>query len=366
MVKSKICYIVSNLNQGGAERQLVELIKKIDKVKYSVTLCIYDDNSIFYNELYEAPEVDIIMRKTFSTNRIVNFIDRLIFLRKFLVNSDFDLIQTMLFHNGLLVRFLLPRRYNNRILYSIRNNFDLFLQPQKKWKLMIEKKFLKKSIVICNTKYSADKFKSVINSDLREHIDYIYNGYDNRKFYKEDGMQSSKTIIGLVGRQTYQKNHIQALEIASTLPENVEIHIYGAKGDKTEELSNYVKEHNLGSKVYLHSPSTNMQLIYNSFDVFLLTSHFEGCPNVVFEAMLCQIPVVISEGANTDGFIISGTNGYVYDGTNESLIRELNHCVCSENTNIISNAYEYVLNNFTLDAMVTKYQDLYNTILQKK
>ena len=47
----KICFIASHFPQGGAERQVLELIKGLQDKDYDITLMLYQSNEIFFNEL---------------------------------------------------------------------------------------------------------------------------------------------------------------------------------------------------------------------------------------------------------------------------------------------------------------------------
>lgn len=364
MSKCKVCFIVSNLKQGGAERQLVELIKRLDSSKYEITLCLYDMDKVFYDELYSLDNIRIVQRQSESKFKLLDLFKRARFIRDFLQTNEFDILHTLLFHNGLNVRLYAPLKYKNRILYSIRNSFDLFLQPKKKWKLILEKYFLKSSFVVCNTVYSADKFKSVVDEAFTHKISAIYNGYDENLFKPQDKQLNKKFVVGMLGRQTYQKNHIQAIKVALDMDDEIEIHIYGDRGDQSEKLSEIVDANKSKGKVFLHPPHSDVTKLYNSFDAFLLTSHYEGCPNVLFEAMLCKVPTIISKGANTDNFVVDNVNGYLYDGSEEELIAKLRTCMNANNNNIVENAYVYVTDNFTLNAMVRSYCNLYDDILK--
>ena len=63
----------------------------------------------------------------------------------------------------------------------------------------------------------------------------------------------------------------------------------------------------------------DIEIYYLKFDVFILPSIYEGCPNVLFEAMLSKCLCIVSIGSNSDNFIIDGVNGLVYDGSDKDL-----------------------------------------------
>src|SRR4051812_26117876 len=45
----KILYVIPGLRQGGAERQLLELMRRLP-ARYQPTLCVYDGEQIHYRE----------------------------------------------------------------------------------------------------------------------------------------------------------------------------------------------------------------------------------------------------------------------------------------------------------------------------
>ena len=54
-----------------------------------------------------------------------------------------------------------------------------------------------------------------------------------------------------------------------------------------------------------------MPIYLNAADVFLLTSKWEGSPNIVKEAMACNIPIVATEVGDIK-YLFGNTEGYYY------------------------------------------------------
>ena len=138
--------------------------------------------------------------------------------------------------------------------------------------------------------------------------------------------------------------------------------------EKSNELRNYVDKHNLNAIVTLMNSQKNIEKYYNKFNIFVLSSFYEGCPNVLFEAMLSKCFCIVSEGANSDQFIEDGINGLVYDGSNQMLEDKLKFAiqlmVADRTDEIINNGHQYVLDNFSMNKMVKSYVKLYENILE--
>ena len=68
--KVKICFVLSHLPQGGAERQTINLIRMLDPVRYDITLLLYANREIFYREIHNLP-VRVISRPVTTENKII-------------------------------------------------------------------------------------------------------------------------------------------------------------------------------------------------------------------------------------------------------------------------------------------------------
>jgi len=364
----KIVFIISNLSQGGAERQFLELIKNINKDLFEVHVCLYAVNrGIFFKEIETLPGIIFTKNELKFKTPILKILEAMIFINRYLKRNDFDVIHTSLFMNGALVRFSAPGKYNNKIVYNVRTSFNLYTKKL----LFIERFLISKSFLITNSKKAYFEFVRFMPDKYKSKIKYIYNGFDTKKFKPllKDG--AGKITIGSVGRIQQIKNHIQILRVINDLGiENLELLIIGEDGGEKANIEKYIEENKLGNRVRIISLQSNIEDYYNKFDVFILSSLLEGCPNVLFEAMLCKCFCIISRNANSDNFIIDGENGSEYDGTDEDLKKKLEFAISIKGTEVFNkiceDGYDYAKNNFSMENMVKSYQDLYLDVLNNK
>lgn len=371
MNKIKILFVISDIGVGGAERQFVNLIKGIDKSKFSVNVCLYAANKgMFSLDLENDVNIKIEKNILKMKNKFLKILEALFYLRKLFNNNDFDIVFTSLFMNGLFVRLAAPSKYKNRIISTIRNALVIY----KKRHLLTERILLRNSFVLANTKNAAEKFQSIVKKKYKNRISYIYNGYDLNRFYSIKNRDSHRIIIGNVGRQTYQKNQIQLINVLSALKYDnsqfqIELQIIGSNGDQSKLLKESIKKKSLEEKVILIDKVANIEEYYRAFDIFVLSSHYEGCPNVLFEAMLSKCFCIISKSANTDNFVTDGENGLVYDGTDENLEEKLRYAIEIKGSKtfdaICENGYVYAKENFSMEKMVKSYENLFIDILDK-
>jgi glycosyltransferase involved in cell wall biosynthesis len=67
----------------------------------------------------------------------------------------------------------------------------------------------------------------------------------------------------------------------------------------------------LGDRLRLMAPTQELSLALSAFDAFVLTSQYEGTPNVVLEAGLAGVPVVAMDAGAVAETIAEGRTGYV-------------------------------------------------------
>lgn len=361
MIRGKILFIISNLGQGGAERQLIELVKNIDKNLYDVSLCLYAINKgIFFKEVENISGINLIKNHLHQKNKILKILEAILFIHKYLKKNKFDIVHTSLFMNGALVRLSAPRNYKNRIVYNVRTSFNLYTTKL----LLLERLLINKSYLITNSKSAYKDFVKYFPTKYKAKIDYIYNGFDTEKFKPATKQISKKITIGSVGRIHHIKNHLQILRVFNGI-ENTKLRlmIIGDDGGQKAIMEKFISENNLKQFIQIVPQQQNIEEYYNKFDIFILSSFLEGCPNVLFEAMLCKCFCIISKNANSDDFIVDGSNGLVYDGTDDDLKVKLEYAInmkdSDEFENIRVTGYEYAKNNFSMEKMIKSYEQYY-------
>lgn len=369
MKTTHICFISTHFPQGGAEKQTLNLIRELCQMNYQITIVMYQQEYIFYKEIFELP-IRVIINPFNSANKIIRTIQNAFYLNKVLKKYNFDIVHTILFHNGFWVRLVAPKKYNNRILYSVRSAADK--KSNRFW--WSEKFFIRKSTVVANSLKGKEQIQLLLPEKYENKVLCIYNGFEIERFtYSREHSISTPIEIGTVGRIVYIKNQIQILEALSDLKNEIDFHFYliGAKDDvKTHlEIRSFINSNFDVGTVSLLDPVNDIETYYTRFDIFILSSRDEGCPNVLFEAMLSKCLCIISDSANTDNLIKDSVNGLVYDNTTHDLKCTITRAIeilknPSELSRIQNNAYTMCSKDFNINTMVNSYINVYEDLLQ--
>ena len=107
--------------------------------------------------------------------------------------------------------------------------------------------------------------------------------------------QNEKRVIA-VGRLDYQKGFDRLIEAWALVQQNPacrswRLDIFG-QGEWQEMLEGMIRERNLGQTAQINPPSKQIGEEYAASSILVMSSHYEGFPMVMIEAMACGVPVV--------------------------------------------------------------------------
>jgi len=175
-------------------------------------------------------------------------------------------------------------------------------------------------VLIAQTKEMADRMTSFYNV-RRNKIAVIHNPVDTSLIKesiceKYDFGEINCTHYIAVGRIAPQKDYMTLLkafaEVQRRKPRS-RLHIIGTcRVRKNQELlDDYIRESELTGLVTFHGFQQNPYKYMEAADVFVLSSVYEGLPNVMLEAMYLGKPVVVTRSIPYISQVVhDGINGY--------------------------------------------------------
>jgi glycosyltransferase involved in cell wall biosynthesis len=96
------------------------------------------------------------------------------------------------------------------------------------------------------------------------------------------------------------------------------------EGGEVARLRALAAELGAGERVRLSGYHSDLRQLYEALDVFALSSHREGLPNVLLEAMALEVPVVATRVAGVPSLLRDGENGLLVEpGDEEGLARAI-------------------------------------------
>jgi len=232
---------------------------------------------------------------------------------------------------------------NNKVLFSFQSNlFAAIISKVRNFKLLIRlntspnkyinsfyKRFIFRIIyksaseIIVNSK----KFKELLKKNLDIKANFIYNPMP--KILKTKKIKKTKKILKIlnIGKITDQKDQMTILKSMSLLKKNnilFRTNIIG-RGNKHQELKDYIKNENLKNEIKLLGYKKDAYRYMNYADLFILSSKYEGLPNVLMEAQQLNLPIISTNcPSGPSEILMNGKLGNLYPvGNYKRLYREV-------------------------------------------
>lgn len=129
---------------------------------------------------------------------------------------------------------------------------------------------------------------------------------------------NGRIIVGAVGTISKQKNFDLFLDVAKSLSHRsakVCFCLIGGAEARSHDLEQHLRQRiereKLSGYVRMLGNSENVAGLLPHFSVLLCTSDFEGCPNVVMEAMRARLAVVMTDCCDTELLVEENRSGHV-------------------------------------------------------
>jgi glycosyltransferase involved in cell wall biosynthesis len=157
-----------------------------------------------------------------------------------------------------------------------------------------------------------DKIKLLYNGFLVNGI-HIRNGSEAEVCRRHLGLTKDMQVVGAVMRFSAEKDpHLwleTAAAIAAARPGTC--FVLAGYGDLAEQVEHRIQTLGLAERFILPGATKDVGLIYGALDVFLMTSRFEGTPNVLIEAQAAGVPAVAPNVGGTSETLLDGITGLV-------------------------------------------------------
>lgn len=266
-------------------------------------------------------------------------------------------------------------------LISPRGTLEPWPLSQKKLKkklswLLYQKKDLMKASCIHAT--SEAEAYNIRNLGIRTPIAIIPNGInvENYPYLKTDN-DINKTILFL-SRVSSKKGVETLIKVWKSIPDQIKnnwvLRIVG-EGDKGLDDSYYlsikklIRDSELSNSVVLAGPKYGIDKIneYKNANLFVLPTYSENFGMVIAEAMVSGVPVITTSG--TPWKILNDKKiGWWIENNGNELKNAIVEAISLTETARLHKGVEsrkIIIENFSMDVVTSKYNELYNWIVDK-
>jgi len=215
--------------------------------------------------------------------------------------------------------------------------------------------------------YRPKRFQVIPNGfDLSK---FKYNEDSKFEFYRELKLEPNTLCIGLIARYDPKKDHttfLKAIKQISNTHKNCNFIFCGDSVDsKNTNLINLIRELKIEPFVHLLGRRDDISRIMAAMDIMVLSSAFgEGFPNVIGEAMACEVPCVVTDVGDS-ARIVGGTGKVVPPREPHALAKAIIELIDLSHVArqiMGKKARERIDSEYSLDKIVEQYEYLYQSL----
>lgn len=358
--KTKIIYIITKGNWGGAQKYVFDLASALPKESFDVSV-VLGEGEILEKKLLEN-NIEVI--KIAKMKRDISFFDEFsVFfsLLKILRDESPEIVHLNSSKAGGLGSFAARLAGVPKIIFTVHGWY--FNEPIGLIKRLLTILLSWFTIIFSSDiiVMSMDNLRQAVRFPMaRKKTSLIYNGlskidFKDRKSTREFISSITKADtkkLWLVTISELHKN--KGLEyVLDALPylKNKLIFFVIGKGEERENLEKKVKNLNLKKNVYLMGFLENAAHYLKAFDLFSLTSVKEGNPYTILEAGLAGLPVLAS---NIPGIkdIIDEETGILVPPRNPDVLRKALDKIVNNKKNMAQlggNLKKKIIRNFSFE-----------------
>ncbi len=351
----RVLHIIHSASGGGAEKLLEDWL--VLPVKYSMDVLTLTTlpSSFGSNSNY------------FSTGCSRTY-DIRNFFRVFKFIKNYDIIHAHLFGSQLICAFA-SIFYKKKIFIctehstSNRRRDKLYL----KWlDVFIYSRFKKVVAISDATAKSLNRYikglKSILTINNGVNLEKVINSVAYSK--EQLSFNATDKVILMAARFSSHKDHATLLRAMLFLPDDVKLILLG-EGETQSECINFVKEHDLVSRVFFLGFKKDVYSYMKCADVIIQSSHFEGFGLTVVEGMALGKPVLVSDVVGMRELVPSPFQIFPL-GSVDVLASKVTKLLSDSSLyHEVSMACKAAALNYDLRRMVYSYENLYESYLPK-
>ena len=372
MSSNSLIFVITGLAVGGAETQLVRVATRLKKRGWDVRVVTLMPPRAYVDVLEQAgiPVATLGIHDKRPPLRPIWQLARII--REWKP----DIIHSHMVHANILVRIVRPISFAKVVIstaHSINEGGRL-----RDWLYRLTDPLCDLTTHVCEA--GAQRY-------VRERIvpphkmRVVYNGVDVEQF-RPDGQRRERMrretqidnhfVWLAVGRLEVPKDYptlIRAFARISDVREDTLLWIVG-EGPLRRQIERLTREVGLQKQVFFWGVRPDVPNLMNAADGFVMSSAWEGLPLVLLEAQACGLPAVVTNVGGNAEIVVQEETGFIVPPQNPTVLAEamlrLMNLPDEIRQQMGTLARQRVEQQFSLESVVTQWENLYYELLQTR
>ena len=317
--KINIAFVIDEIPNpnGGTEGQLMMLVKKLDRSKFSPHLICLRDSEWLTGNNYDTPVTVLDIGRLLSLNSL----KKLFVFRKYCRDNAIDIVQTF-FMDANIFGTLAAKFAGCRIIISSRRNagysntriYTRFLRFIRRWTDF----YLTNSMAVAQMTIENERVQ-------QDRIHIIYNGLELERFRivaadlrnhqrKLWGIAENEILVGSVANLRAIKNIDFLIRSAAVLCREfprLRFVVVG-EGPEQDKLQGLIDSLGISGRFLLAGRFPDVLPCLAAFDIAVLCSLSESFSNSIIEYMAAGLPVIVSDVGGNNEAVEHEKTGFLY------------------------------------------------------
>ena len=370
--KVRLCYLITELNVGGAEKVLLGLATLLPKDRYEVLVaCLFDPGPVA-DEIRAAgvPVVDLGMRNKVDVRAAFR-------LYALLHSRRIQILHAHMFHANLLAA-LVGRAARTPVVLATRQTVNIG-GTVREWINRLTIALCDAMVTVSRQVHEVQRRMPwidpaklvVIPNGVPIEAAPSYSAASAQALRREWGIDTDGMVAGTVARLGAEKGHTFLLEavakVQNCLPQAK--FLFVGDGPMRPQLEDRARILGVADSIIFAGLRHDIPTILSLFDLFVLPSLWEGLPMAVLEAMAAGLPVVATAVGGTPEVVLDGITGLLVPPRDpqalaEGILRLLRDPDLRQRMG--GAGRERVAAHFSVEQMVQRTEKLYEQLLAEK
>lgn len=361
-MNKRLAIVNHNLGSGGAEKLIHDMALELKDMNIEFSIILLTNVNDIYGKKLQEVGIDVI----YLSNKWDIYSPKNIFkLKKIL--KHYDIIHTHTYTAQLWTAFSSLFLGKKKKYITTEHSTSNRRREKFYFKYLDGWMYSRYNKIISITDATQINLKKWLNNKNPEKHLVINNGINLKKYYSttpinrkeiNQNLKEEDILICMIGRFSEQKDQKTLIKSMKFLNESYKLILLGDGNNKSEK--ELVDELNLKERVYFLGYKSNVAEIVKSCDIAVLSSHWEGFGLAAVESMALGIPTI---GSNVDGLReVLENGGIVFEKEKEKDLYRKIMGIDKKNYEELSRKGKEKSKKYSLDKMIKKYLDLFNSI----
>jgi glycosyltransferase involved in cell wall biosynthesis len=373
----KVLHVINDLSIGGTEIMLFKLLSGTDRKRFQPTVISLNGMSPLADQIND---LGIPVESLGAKSGIAGSLSFLRLVRAIRRLSP-DLIQGWMYHGNLAAQIgAMFSRRPVKVVWNIRQSLSSLAdeKPATARAIKLGARISNWPDLILNNSQKSVQQHAALGFPADKTL-VIPNGFDTDTFVPSDdarasvraelGIPRNAVLVGRIGRYHHTKDYPNFLQAAAFILRDYPDTQFMVAGNDVDWNNHALRGriHQLGlvERIHLLGERFDIPRLTAALDIAVSSSHAEGFPNVIGEAMACAVPCVVTDVGHS-GWLVGDTGRIVPPQDSEALAdncRELIH-LGRESRNRLGNAARVrIIERYSIASVVRFYESLYQHIV---